>query len=106
MQQLLPRIKQAKEYSTESDAHFILLGTKLDLALSRQVTREEATKFALVNGLSHYFEISSATGENIEEAMSMICDILVAKLQCYDKAIKQQCIGELPNKMKINSWFS
>eukprot|EP00695_Tsukubamonas_globosa_P003075 TRINITY_DN457_c0_g1_i1.p1 TRINITY_DN457_c0_g1~~TRINITY_DN457_c0_g1_i1.p1 ORF type:complete len:122 (+),score=44.39 TRINITY_DN457_c0_g1_i1:323-688(+) len=45
----------------------MLIGNKLDLAQQREVSFEEASRFAEENGLI-YVEASAKTGKNVEEA--------------------------------------
>ena len=45
----------------------VLIGNKLDLSSQREVSFEEATRFAEQNGLI-YIEASAKTGQNVEEA--------------------------------------
>lgn len=53
------------------DITFILVGNKIDLADSRQVSKEEGEALANELGLS-YIETSAKTGENIEDAFKML----------------------------------
>jgi small GTP-binding protein len=52
---------------TSSDTYIVLVGNKLDLDQERQVSFEEASKFADQNKLT-YIETSAKTGKNIEDA--------------------------------------
>eukprot|EP01028_Stygiella_incarcerata_P011592 TRINITY_DN659_c3_g1_i1.p1 TRINITY_DN659_c3_g1~~TRINITY_DN659_c3_g1_i1.p1 ORF type:complete len:207 (+),score=38.41 TRINITY_DN659_c3_g1_i1:165-785(+) len=52
---------------TGSHTVIMLIGSKLDLSAQREVSFEEAQKFAVENGLT-YIETSAKTGENVEEA--------------------------------------
>jgi Ras-related protein Rab-18 len=55
-----------------------LIGNKMDLSDSnrRQVTREEATTFAETHGMHAYFEMSAATGQNVQEHFQELVDYL------------------------------
>jgi len=52
---------------THPNTVIVLVGNKQDLADQREVSYEEASRFAQENGLM-YVETSSKTGENVEEA--------------------------------------
>jgi len=52
---------------THPNTIIMLIGNKRDLESERDVTVEEATKFAQENGL-YFMESSAKTGENVEEA--------------------------------------
>jgi small GTP-binding protein len=52
---------------TNSNSVIILIGNKIDLEEDRQVSLEEATKFAEENGLI-YIETSAKNGKNVETA--------------------------------------
>eukprot|EP00296_Roombia_truncata_P008253 JP446730.1.p1 GENE.JP446730.1~~JP446730.1.p1 ORF type:complete len:155 (-),score=22.56 JP446730.1:182-646(-) len=52
---------------TNPNTVIMLIGNKLDMAKNREVSQEEACRFAEENGLI-YVEASAKTGENVEEA--------------------------------------
>ena len=54
----------------------MLIGSKLDLAENRAVEREDGIKTAKNHNLSAFIELSSKTGQNIEEAFKMMAEIL------------------------------
>lgn len=59
------------------DAVAFLIGNKVDLSDSkRQITREEGTAFAEMHGMRAYFEMSAATGQNVQEHFQEIVDFL------------------------------
>ena len=59
------------------DAVAFLIGNKVDLSDSkRQITREEGTAFAEMHGMHAYFEMSAATGQNVQEHFQEIVDSL------------------------------
>ena len=77
----------------------VLIGNKLDLAATRQVTSEEAQAFAQKNDMM-YFETSAKTGENVEAAMTSLLD-RVEKLIAdgkYDGKIGIDAIGVRPEE--------
>lgn len=51
--------------NTSPQVTLVLVGNKVDLTEERQVTAEEAERFARENGLS-YMEVSAKTGVNVE----------------------------------------
>jgi small GTP-binding protein len=58
-----------------ADVVTILLGNKSDLAAKRDVTAEEAEKFATANNM-RYFETSAKTGGQIAEAIVACVDVI------------------------------
>ena len=68
-------------YTTEIDAKpFILVGCKSDMALIREVTREEAELKAQELGCV-YIECSSKNGTNIDEIFDKSTEIIYNKIQ-------------------------
>ena len=57
----------------------ILVGNKLDLAEHRDVPKESVIAMAIENGLVACIEISSKTGENIEELFDLIAKIILKR---------------------------
>lgn len=77
----------------------VLIGNKLDLAATREVTVEQAQAFAQKNDMM-YFETSAKTGENVEAAMTSLLD-KVEKLIAdgkYDGKIGIDAIGVRPEE--------
>ncbi|MDH5401700.1 MAG: GTP-binding protein [Candidatus Heimdallarchaeota archaeon] len=72
-------INEAKQESP--DQIFILVGNKYDLEDMREVTTEEAKKFADSIGAIDYIETSALTGINVEEAFKTIGETLLNKRQ-------------------------
>ena len=58
------------------DIPIMLIGNKLDLEKSREVSRDEGILTAKKYNLSAYIEISSKTGKNVEKAFEVITEIL------------------------------
>lgn len=65
-QNLSTWLSDARRHLTNPNTVIMLVGNKTDLAKQRQVTFEEASKFAEENGLI-FIETSAKTGENVEE---------------------------------------
>jgi len=57
----------------------ILIGNKLDLVEHRDVPKESVTAIAIENRLVAHIEISSKTGENIEELFDLITKIILKR---------------------------
>ena len=54
----------------------MLIGSKVDLKQYRVVSREEGILAAKKYNLSAFVELSSKTGENVEEAFTLITETL------------------------------
>jgi Ras-related protein Rab-14 len=65
-QNLSTWLSDARRHLTNPNTVIMLVGNKTDLGPQRQVTFEEASKFAEENGLI-FIETSAKTGENVEE---------------------------------------
>ena len=67
-----------KEVKLQShpDVKIILIGNKSDLEEKRQVTYEEAKKFAKENNILYFEETSAKNGTNTKEAFNMAAKIL------------------------------
>ncbi|TXT60430.1 MAG: Small GTP-binding protein [Promethearchaeota archaeon] len=61
------------------DIPIILVGAKLDLDPYREVSREEGIQAAKKYNLAAFIELSSKTGQNVEEAFTNMTDILFEK---------------------------
>ena len=61
------------------DIPIMLIGNKLDLEKSREVSRDEGILTAKKYNLSAYIEISSKTGKNVEKAFEVITEILIER---------------------------
>ena len=80
----------------KQNAKFLLVGNKCDLEEERQVSREEAEKYAKDNGMK-FFEVSAKEGTNINDDMfnSIIQDLL-DNMEAEEKKEKIQVKN--PNK--------
>ncbi|MHA2473071.1 MAG: Rab family GTPase [Promethearchaeota archaeon] len=74
----VPEWAQIVREST-GDIPIILVGNKLDLEESREVSREEGIKIAEQNSYSLFVEVSTNTGENIEKMLQSFVKDLIAK---------------------------
>ena len=52
----------------EAHENIVLVGTKVDDAANREVTREQAEEICRQYGCFAYFETSASTGENVDDA--------------------------------------
>ena len=57
-----------EECPAEALDNIVLVGTKLDDVENRKVPREDAESLCRVLGCQSYFETSSSTGVNVDEA--------------------------------------
>jgi small GTP-binding protein len=67
------------------DIPIILVGSKLDLAEHRQVTMEQVQEMFKKNALTETIELSSKTGENVEESFKLISKLLLQYSQILAK---------------------
>ena len=66
------------------DAIFLLVGNKLDLEDKRQVSTEEAKKYAEENEMK-FFEVSAKTGESIDDMFEYIISELLKDMEKEEK---------------------
>ena len=94
-------IKLLKEHWNES-TQFILIGNKLDLEEKREVSIDEAKKFADENSML-YFEVSAKTGENVEYAfLETLKSCKSAKDKWVIKLINESLEKHLKNTKKLS----
>jgi small GTP-binding protein len=62
---------------TASDIPIMLIGSKLDLKGFRELNREEGIEIAKQYNLSSYSEISTKTGQNVEDSFRDLTEILL-----------------------------
>jgi small GTP-binding protein len=68
----LPKWIKETEDALGERIPIILLANKVDLAEHRVITREMGEQFVRDNNLTGYFETSALSGQNVEEAFSML----------------------------------
>ncbi|MFX1451097.1 MAG: hypothetical protein ACFFCM_09655, partial [Promethearchaeota archaeon] len=61
------------------DIPIMLIGSKVDLAEFRAVSRDDGILAAKKYNLSSFVELSSKTGENVEKAFNVMTEILFEK---------------------------
>ena len=66
--------------NTNGNPKFLLVGNKCDLEEERQVSREEAQKYAEDNGIK-FFEVSAKTGKGINEMFQYIISKLLNDME-------------------------
>jgi small GTP-binding protein len=76
LNKLIQRIRE-----DHPEISIILVGNKLDLVEHRDVLKESVIAIAIENRLVAYIEISSKTGENIEELFDLIVKIILKSTQ-------------------------
>ncbi len=59
----------------------LAVGTKVDLAETRSVAREEAEKYTTEHGAVGYLEVSAKTGFNVEQAFEMVTNTMLARVK-------------------------
>ena len=77
--------QNAKEWMSEIDRYSaaatnVLVGSKIDMQMSRQVTEEEGRKFAEGRKVP-FFETSAKSGEQVEEAFMHLVNSAVDRLE-------------------------
>ncbi|CBY13126.1 unnamed protein product [Oikopleura dioica] len=68
-------LSQLESHAYCATPDIVLCGNKADLDDKRQVSSERALQFAKEHGLP-YFETSAATGENVEESIMHLLDLV------------------------------
>ncbi|XP_003223711.2 ras-related protein Rab-27B isoform X1 [Anolis carolinensis] len=75
---------QANAYCESPD--IVLIGNKADLSDQREVNERQAKDLADKYGIP-YFETSAATGQNVEQAVETLLDLIMKRMeQCVDKS--------------------
>ena len=64
-------IETVKENNENDGLQMILIGNKIDLENERKISKEQGREFAEKNAMD-FFEVSTKTGENVNEAMLFI----------------------------------
>ena len=64
-------IETVKENNKNDGLQMILIGNKIDLENERKISKEQGREFAEKNAMD-FFEVSTKTGENVNEAMLFI----------------------------------
>ncbi|KAK4003192.1 hypothetical protein OUZ56_004973 [Daphnia magna] len=79
-------MNEAKSHIEPHRAVFILVGCKLDLKDQREVSSEEAARFANFNEMP-FVETSAKTGENVEEAFRIVGQEIYNRVQLGEYSI-------------------
>jgi len=70
-------VLRAKDVDVETRSAFVLVGNKVDLEDQREVTQQEATRFAEKIGASAYVETSAASGANIHDVFAEVVRAII-----------------------------
>jgi GTPase SAR1 family protein len=85
-QELKGWLREVQQHAHEEVVLF-LIGARADLAVNREVTREEAAVFLKeING-AFFIETSSKTGENVEAVLRGGCSCSSGRRRCSTKNI-------------------
>ena len=66
---------------TKENFPILLLGGKLDLEKSREVSYDEGIQLANSLGLNNYIECSSKTGENVQESFEELTRMIILNMK-------------------------
>merc|ERR1711871_199131 len=91
-QNLSTWLSDARRHLTNPNTVIMLVGNKTDLGPQRQVTFEEASKFAEENGLI-FIETSAKTGENVEETFLRTAKKIYENIQAGSLDLNPQQSG-------------
>jgi len=91
-QNLSTWLSDARRHLTNPNTVIMLVGNKTDLAKQRQVTFDEASKFAEENGLI-FIETSAKTGENVEETFLRTAKKIYENIQAGNLELNPQQSG-------------
>ena len=81
------------------DMKIFLVGNKIDL--EREVTKEEAQKYAEINGIDKFMETSAKTGENAQQLLIEVAKFLYIDSLNYKKKIIDDK-KDKKDKLKLN----
>ena len=94
-------LKELKTHANP-DIKIFLIGNKIDLVDTRQVTTEEAKKFQTDFELNLYMETSTKTGVNAKEIFIEAARVLFKEYNQYKKVDEEKKI-KLPNLSEQNA---
>ena len=78
-----------EECPVEAQDNIVLVGTKLDDAENRMISREEAEDICRKFNCTGYFETSASTGENVDEAFFSVAARAFQKSQMSANTTQQ-----------------
>ncbi|KAI5698286.1 hypothetical protein M8J76_010307 [Diaphorina citri] len=84
---------QIKTHAYTENPDIVICGNKIDLVDSRVVSEKEAAELATKFGIK-YFEVSSATGHNVEEAVKTLLDAVMNRIEQSSET------DDLPNRSR------
>jgi len=94
-------LKELKTHANP-DIKIFLIGNKIDLVDTRQVSTEEAKKFQTDFDLNLYMETSAKTGVNAKEIFIEAARVLFKEYNQYKKVDEEKKI-KLPNLSEQNA---
>ena len=83
-----------------TDMKVFLVGNKIDL--EREVSKEEAKKYAEINGIDMFMETSAKTGENAQKLLIEAAKFLYNDSLNYKKKIFDDKKNDNKDKLKLN----
>ena len=93
-------IETVKENNKNDGLQMILIGNKIDLENERKISKEQGREFAEKNAMD-FFEVSTKTGENVNEAMLFIIKKALGKPNDFSGEIIMD--GKNINQKKNNN---
>ena len=93
-------IETVKENNENDGLQMILIGNKIDLENERKISKEQGREFAEKNAMD-FFEVSTKTGENVNEAMLFIIKKALGKPNDFSGEIIMD--NKNINQKKINN---
>jgi len=95
----LPDWLQDAREQASSDIDIVVVGNKKDLKEQRQVTHDEASKWANTNEVI-YIETSALTGENVEDVFQILGQHIQARMDKDIDAKKRKAAEAAPLKLE------
>jgi len=96
----LPTWFEYQKQHTEAQIIRVIVGTKLDLAHERKVSKQEAETLA-ADYEALYLEVSSKTGENIDELQEKLIEAIVTR---YSSVLSVDTTTQQVQKKKSSFW--
>ena len=94
-------LKEAKEESSDGIEHFVLIGNKIDLKKSREVSKEDVENFAKEKGMK-FVEVSAKTGAGIKELKNILAKIIYEEFKKDEEKKKEEEKNDKKNSFVNN----